>query len=1476
MNYKKLNNITGWVVFAIATFVYLSTMEQTTSLWDCGEYITTANKLEVGHPPGAPFFMMLGRLFSAFASPENAAMMVNSMSALSSSFSILFLFWSITMLGRKMAKKNGEIDKNASIAILGAGLVGALSYTFTDSFWFSAVEGEVYAMSSFFTAIVFWAILKWDVEDDQYSTLEDKTSATHPNRWILFICYMIGLSIGVHLLNLLAIPAIVFVIYFKKYDFSWKSFFIAGIASLVVLGTIQSIIIPTTVSLADWVERLFIDSFGLPFNSGAFFFLGALTLLIVIGLKWTSNNGKALLNTGILSLALVLMGYSSFVMILVRSNANPPLDENNPETLSQLHSYLQREQYGTWPILSGGYWNSPAFSDCSEDHLGPDKSSFMKVYTLTTLSSAQEVSTSDTTVIKELIKPLNLHVRFFKRKSNKKFRYSLIEKELSFVNEWDLNEFRNQCDTINKEFVSLQLPNILSFESTIKKGYIDNLKGKRGEKLVLPEYTTLFPRMYRRGEGDNYKVWCGYEGNQNKPLGPLGFKNPQTGQLYEDRFKEYQGLMLNANNPSFPDEYRNYWRSEASKIYREGLFLPSFLENMQFLFQYQLNWMYLRYFLWNFSGRQNDVQGYGLTGGSSKILEGNWLSGIDFIDNQRLGPQETMSDDIKLNKGYNRYFMLPLILGLIGFFFHLIKHPKGWFVVFLLFLLTGIAIVIYLNQKPAEPRERDYAYAASFYAFSFWIGIGVWALFDFARNINFNHLKKIATYTIGGSGLILLAQYISGNGMTLGLSLSYMSFVSLMVIGLMFFLGKKYPSHLMIAIVPICLGLFVPGILAFENWDDHDRSNRSTARDFAANYLNSCDYNAILFTNGDNDTFPLWYIQEVEGVRTDVRVANMSLLSTDWHINQMKKRSYESDPLPINMRESVYRSGSRDYVLITPNDNTKYKSNSQRLKIQKTLDNLQALLSKTGLDQNSLNSLLTQVFWIQDIADSLKKDDQDYKSKSIGAGTLELIKKGYDVKKYKNKAKSFISLSGVNNMGNQINQVLTNASKIISKWPERWYSAQQAIDFISDDRNKKFQNFSCNNESYLNFNNIYLEVNQENAIKNGIIDSADLKNPNYRPVLKWALKGSTLYKADLAVLSLLANYQWERPVYFASIMGMQANRYLQKHMYCEGLTYKLSPVEYGGNGGTNVEKMVQLLRGEYILYKKEGLKDTIGFSWGNMKGEGVLVDYYTLRMVQNIRLQMMKLSNQLISKNRYNEAIEVLNLCFAEMPVENEQVPADDICYYLCSNYFVSGDPLEGNRVGKTLAELQIQRLNHFVSMDKKHLDFVWKELGNAMNMVEMLRQASSNNISSLLNDKLYKYANYKGQYDLKDWILDPSNRSLYEKDINKGLRQFQMEQQRRLKEDKLMLLNEAYSFLIKNANNINTPEYFISLGVLEETLYKAVIPKVKEKFNQNISKRFKFFYSRKKFSIEYSLLWSTPEIREKLVETGWMEEWGY
>tara|TARA_B100001093_G_scaffold160608_1_gene152936 strand:+ start:192 stop:4415 length:4224 start_codon:yes stop_codon:yes gene_type:complete len=1402
MNYKKLNNTVGWIIFIIASFVYLSTMEQTTSLWDCGEYITTANKLEVGHPPGAPFWMMLGRLFSAFASPENAAMMINSMSALSSSFSILFLFWTITMLGRKLAKLGGEVDKNSTIAIIGSGAIGALAYTFTDSFWFSAVEGEVYAMSSFFTAIVFWAILKWDVELDEYKSNGENTGhLAHPNRWILFISYMIGLSIGVHLLVLLAIPAIVFVVYFKTYTFNWKSFFIAGIISLLVLVSVQNIIIPKTVSLADWVERLFTNSFGLPFNSGAFFFLAALLILIVVGLQLTSKKGKSLWNTAILSFALLVIGYSSFVMILVRSNANPPLDENNPETLSQLHSYLQREQYGTWPKLSGQYWNSPPFTDCDEDHLGPDKSSFMKVFSLSTLSTAQEINKSDTAFIKDQLYPLNLHVRFFKSKTPNKLRYSIIEKEISFMNEWDLYDFKSHCDSVNTLLSEKQLPKLLSFDSEIKKEYLNNLEGKKGDKMYMPQYTTLFPRMYRQGEGDKYKVWCGYEGNTNNPLPALSQVDGILRQIYpnqnfDDRYKQYEALSQFARNSNGNDNTAQYIREIATDLYNDGLFLPSFSENMQFLVQYQLNWMYLRYFLWNFSGRQNDTQGYGLTGGNGKILDGNWLSGLNFLDNQRLGDQSNLSDDIKLNKGYNRYFMLPLILGLIGLFYQLYKHPKGWFVVFLLFLLTGIAIVLYLNQKPAEPRERDYAYAASFYAFAVWIGLGVWALFDIGRSITFSQLKKVTLYTLGGSLLVLLVQFMAGNGTVFGLSLTYMCVLSLTVFALMFWLGNKYKKSPILAYVPILLGLVVPGILAFENWDDHDRSNRSTARDFAANYLNSCDYNAILFTNGDNDTFPLWYIQEVEGVRTDVRVANMSLLSTDWHINQMKKRAYESDPLPINMRESVYRSGNRDYVLITNTDNKKYKNNGQRLKMQKILGNLQKLSASTNGDQQAIVNVLKQAFWIKTIGDSLEKDRLDYKAKGISSGTQSIINGGANTPSFLSQANGYIKAVGIQKSLEQMPNMLSNVGKPINKWPERWFSAQEAIDFISDDRNKKFQTFSCNNESYLDFSNVYFEVDVDNAIKNKIINPEDVINPKFKKVIQWRLKGSMLYKADLAVLSLLANYKWDRPIYFASIMGMQANRNLQKHMYCEGLTYKLSPVEYGGNGGTNINKMLALLDGNYTLNKKDDVTDSVGFIWGNMKEPGVLVDYYTMRMVQNLRLQMMKLSDQLIAQNRYDDAIRVLDLTFEEMPIENEQVAADDICYYLCSNYFEAGDSVKGNKIGKELAELQLQRLNYFTSMDDSQLNYVWGQLGKALFNVEMLREAS------------------------------------------------------------LVGMDQSKMFEADNNGIGSGPVSFAEKGLLANTNYDEICTKMKAVFIENYRQKNAFFNNQQKFPFYYTRLW--------------------
>lgn len=1187
MNYKKINNLTGWFVFLIASAVYLLTMEETTSLWDCGEYITTANKLEVGHPPGAPFWMMLGRLFSAFSSPENAAMMVNAMSALSSSFTILFMFWTITMLVKKMVLKSAETLTQSNVfAIMGAGIVGGLVYTFSDSFWFSAVEGEVYAMSSLFTAIVFWAILKWEVEVDEHDekVALGKGFRGSPDRWIVFIAYMIGLSIGVHLLNLLAIPAIGFVIYFKKYKVEPLTFILTGVGSIVTLGIVQSVLIPKSVSLADWFERLFVNSLGMPFNTGFYIFV----ILVVVGLGYglyaTAKNGKAMWNTVILSITVLLIGYSSFVMIPVRSAANTPLDENNPESLASLVSYLNRDQYGAWPILKGQYWNTPSYGGCESEKLDAPKSNFMKVYAIKGKPVNTKVTAQEALKIKNQLYFLGitLNMKSVKGQANT-IQLSIPEKEFSFMNEWEKDNFLSEVAKVNQTLNKEKLAFNLQFEEEVALKYINTYEGRVGDKKFVSEFTTMFPRMYRQGHGDKYIAWSGYEGNQSKPLPP----DPRIPiQGVRDREQQYQFLISNGHE------------KEAGIIAEDGIYMPTMGENISYMFKYQFGWMYWRYFMWNFSGRQTDIQGNGVSPGSTEILEGNWISGVDFIDEARIGSQQNLPVYLSENKGRNVYYMLPLILALIGFIFHLIKTPKDWFTVLLLFLLTGLAIVIYLNQKPNEPRERDYAFAASFYAFAIWSGVGVYALYQMASKASFKNLNTSLVYVGVGGTLIMLAL------ITDLYSVIYVAVISAILIGSMFLLGKVSANRSLHAGIITIFTLAVPILMAAENWDDHDRSNRTTARDLAYNYLASCDKNenggAILFTNGDNDTFPLWYIQEVEGVRTDVRVANMSLLSTDWHINQMKRQAYDSKGLPIKMQEFSYRSGTRDYVII----------------------------------------------------------DGD-------------------------KAK------------------------------DKWVSAQEAMAFILDDTHKKHYDFSCQEESYTIYKNVYIEVDKDAAIANGILKEEDRERA--LDTIKWTLSGQTLYKADLAVLDMLANYKWDRPIYFASLAGMQANRGLKPYMESEGLTYKLTPINHGVNGGTNSTKMYELM-----------MDEVNGFKWGNMKGKGVYVDYYTMRMVYGIRVQMMFLVNDLISKGENKKAIEILDKVFEEMPIENNQVPADDICIRLCASYYQAGAKEKGDALAKQLAQLELDEVKFYLSLDRDlFFPKIIYEYGQSLNNLEVLREAS-------------------------------------------------------------------------------------------------------------------------------------------------------
>jgi len=776
LSFKKLNNIIAWLVWAVATYTYCCTIEPTASFWDCGEYIACSYKLEVGHPPGAPFFLLLGRFFAIFGgdNPSNAAMMINILSALASSFTILFLFWTITRLGTRVYGKNSsELTTAQQWAVLGAGIIGGLAYTFSDSFWFSAVEGEVYAMSSFFTALVFWAILKWDEEDSMSPTLA--------MRWIVFISYMVGLSIGVHLLNLLVIPAIGYVIYFKKYKFSWKGFFIAGFVSVLVLGTVQSLIIPKIVKFVSDYEVFFTNKVNMGFNTGTLIYfvllITAITSFIIytinksersfkIGLYSSivfsllavlaapSGSGMGLrlitlggiiyaihhfktktvtLNTIFLSFATLLIGYSSFFILVIRSQANPPMDENDPENAPNMLSYLLREQYGDWPILYGQYYNAPTVNP-------------------------NEFGSGDPIYAKD------------KKEGNKK--YIVVD------------DRKNSIPKYEKDF------------------------------------STYFPRMWssQSHHESAYKYWGNIARNHKNKV----IENRRTGEP-------------------------------------ETVEVPTFMANLNYFFAYQLNYMYWRYFLWNFVGRQNDQQGL-----LANTMEGNWMTGITAIDNARLDSDTTeIIHRDKNNKARNSFYALPFLLGLFGAIFHFRKKGFDAWIVLAFFLLTGVAIVVYLNQTPYQPRERDYAYAGSFYAFAIWIGFGVLAIYDLLS-------KKMATVGV--------------------------------------------------AIGATAFSFVVPGIMAKEGWDDHNRSLRTLSRDCAINYLQSCAPNAILFTNGDNDTFPLWYAQEVEGVRTDVRVVNLSLLQTDWYISQMRRAAYESAPVPFTIPEDKLQAAKREVVYLMEKD----------------------------------------------------------------------------------------------------------------------------------------------------------------------------------------------------------------------------------------------------------------------------------------------------------------------------------------------------------------------------------------------------------------------------------------------------------------------------------------------------------------------------------------------------------------------------
>lgn len=800
--FRLVDNILGWLAFLIAAFVYCSTVEPTASFWDCPEFIVTGYKLEIGHPPGAPFFMLTANLFSQFASdPSQVALMVNMMSALLSATCILFLFWSITHLTRKLILKDwSELSLGKLIAIEASGMVGALIYTFSDTFWFSAVEGEVYAYSSAFTAVVFWLILKW----------EDHADEPHSDRWLVLIMYMTGLSIGVHLLNLLCVPAIVLVYYYRRFpNADLKGSLMALAISFVIVAGILYGVVPGIITVGGWFELFFVNVLGCPFNTGEIIYIillvgaviwgiyesytnkntargnisfliavamlgipfvghgisAAITGIVVLAVLWFILNRKKenkplistrFKNTMLLCMLMLMIGYSSYALIVIRSSANTPMDQNSPEDIFTLGSYLSRDQYGDSPLLYGQAYTSQVQLDIDGNRCIPRMKEGAPVYQ-----------------------------RREKESENEKDSYFIVRHKNKYV-------------------------------------YAQNM---------------LFPRMHSSDHAQAYESWMGGVSGSEVPYDNCG-----------------ETIMVK---------------------------MPSQIENIRFFLSYQCNFMYWRYFMWNFAGRQNDIQGNG------ELEHGNWITGIPFIDNLRLGDQSQLPDELKENKGHNVFYCLPLLLGLIGLFWQAYRGQRGirqFWVVFFLFFMTGLAIVLYLNQTPMQPRERDYAYAGSFYAFAIWCGMGVAAIIDL--------LKK---------GILTHKNNSLGNGKTAQTSLD-----------------KKTEIAISTIVGAACL--IVPIQMASQTWDDHDRSGRYTCRDFGQNYLMSLqdEGNPIVFTNGDNDTFPLWYNQEVEGVRTDARVCNLSYLQTDWYIDQMCRPAYNSPSVPITWPRLDYCSGTNDYISIEP------------------------------------------------------------------------------------------------------------------------------------------------------------------------------------------------------------------------------------------------------------------------------------------------------------------------------------------------------------------------------------------------------------------------------------------------------------------------------------------------------------------------------------------------------------------------------
>lgn len=1067
-NFRFYNQLTGWMVFLVAAITYLMTIEPTASFWDCGEFIATAYKMEVGHPPGAPFFMVLGRFFTLFAGGNEKAVAVtmNVLSALASAFTILFLFWTITHLVRKIYGNNKQYSLGEIVTILGAGALGALAYTFSDTFWFSAVEAEVYATSSLFTAVVFWAILKWEnVADEPFA-----------NRWIILIAFLMGISIGTHLLNLLAIPALVFIYYFKKYTFSKKGFVGAIVVSLVILAILLVFIIPGVPYLASRFELAFVNDFHLPFLSGVVFYIILLFGLIIFGIYYTRKKGSVLWNTILLAFLVVMIGYSSYAIIVIRSSANTPLDESNPETVFSLVSYLNREQYGDRPLFHGAYFNA-------------------------------------------------------------------VPKSME------------------------------EGKPTYYRGEDEYIEIKKERKYTYDQgFEGFLPRMWssQPAHAAEYIYWGGLK----------------ESQLYNVR--------TDANgNPALNRSGNIQYDRSAPKA------KPSFGQNMKFFFRYQVGYMYMRYFMWNFAGRQNDLQGNG------ELHKGNWLTGIKFLDEARLGPQDDLPDSILKNKAYNRYYLLPLIFGFLGMVFHFRRKLEDAWVVTLLFILTGFAIVVYLNQYPLQPRERDYAYAGSFYAFAIWIGLGILPIMEAVR-------KKIK--------------------------------------------GSVIPF----LVVALSL-LAVPVLMASENWDDHDRSGRTTARAFARNYLNSCDKDAIIYTNGDNDTFPLWYVQEVEGFRTDVRVVNLSYLTADWYIEQMLHQFYDSDALPLSMTKEQYYHGSRDYAYLVESTTSlikqKYEQNREKYEPEALRLFREA---RDILDQSLLPSNFAKDYraFVQ-----LEKEMDPFRFYSY----LRTFSTDEVLEKIKADKTALVKVGG-------------ELEKLVKTIDADYVPLKDAIDFLATD-DPRF-----NDGRYFIPAKKFVIPADSTTMPSSVLTDAVLKE--FTDEVRFRLNDNVVYKNTIAQLDMIGHNNWQRPIYFSNTVSADNFLGLEDAFVNEGLAYRIAPVNYSSTqsfGLIDTDRMYERLVKE--------------FEWGGMNDPHVYMDENNVRMTIKYRYAYAILARGLSDEGKKDKAVEVLDYCMENMP--HDQIPFNFSMVPVIQSYFAAEAIDRAVELSNQMEEVLTRELDYFVNAVK-------------------------------------------------------------------------------------------------------------------------------------------------------------------------------